>query len=400
VGNPDQKRLLLSGAKAWNLWREAHPDAPIDLRGEDLSGVVLGIDDQAAEAGEPFRPGYSWAFIRGELIGYVCFPVNLAGANLQGATILNSTGCILSNADLRGAQLEHARFLHADLSGANLANAHLANANLFAAVLAGANLDGADLTHASLIGSDLTRVSFIQTTVTGCSLDYANVYGAAVWSAQGEPNSQKGLRISPPGEPLLTLDRIELAQFVYLLVQNPKLRDVISALSSKSVLVLGRFTEERKPILEALREQLRARDMLPIVFDWEPSASRDLTETVQLLASMCRYVIADITDARSVPQELSHIIPFFPSVPVQPLILTSQQPYAMFEHWRRFTSVLPEFNYDSKDHLTESFEKHVFWPLRHWEQQGLKDSVRNELLANENQELRRELQKLRAASAP
>jgi hypothetical protein len=70
---------------------------------------------------------------------------------------------------------------------------------------------------------------------------------------------------------------------VYLLVQNRKLRDVISALSSKSVLILGRFTEERKPILDALRDQLRARDMLPIVFDWEPSASRDLTETVQLL---------------------------------------------------------------------------------------------------------------------
>lgn len=405
MGNPDQMRLLLSGAETWNLWREAHPDVPIDLRGEDLTGVVLGLDDQAAEAGEPFRPGYSWSFIRGELIGYVCFPVNLAGANLQGATILNATGCLLSNADLTGAQLEDASFLHADLAGANLANAHLTNANLFEAVLAGANLDGADLTNASLENSDLSQVSFIKTTVTGCSFDHANVYGAAVWSVQGEPNSQKNLRISPPGEPLLTVDRIELAQFVYLLVQSTKIRDVISTLSSKTVLILGRFTKERKPILDMLSDEVRARDMLSITFDWEPSASRDLTETVQLLASICRYVVADITDARSVPQELSHIIPFFPSVPVQPLILSSQRPYAMFDHWRRFTSVLPEFSYDSEDHLKESFEGHVLWPLQHWEQQhweqqGLKDSARNELLVNENQELRRELQKLRAASAP
>jgi hypothetical protein len=400
VGNPDQMRLLLSGAETWNLWREANPDVPIDLRGEDLTGVALGLDDQAAENGEPFRPGYSWSFIRGELIGYVCFHVNLADANLQGATILNATGCVLSNADLRGAKLEHARFQLANLAGANLSNAHLANANLNDVFLGGANLDGADLTNASLINSDLSRVSFIETTVTGCSFDYANVYGAAVWSAQGEPNSQKNLRISPPGEPLLTLDRIELAQFVYLLVQNRKLRDVISTLSSKTVLILGRFTEERKPILDMLSDEVRARDMLPITFDWEPSASRDLTETVQLLASICRFVVADITDARSVPQELSHIIPFFPSVPVQPLIWSSQRPYAMFDHWRRFTSVLPEFSYDSEDHLKESFEGHVLWPLQHWEQQGLKDSARNELLVNENQELRRELQKLRAASAP
>ena len=398
MGNSNQMRLLLSGAQTWNSWRESHPDAPIDLRGEDLRGVVLGLDDQAAEAGEPFRPGYSWSFIRGELIGSVCFPVNLAGADLQGTTILNATGCVLANADLRDAQLEQARFLHADLTGANLANAHLANAKLFDAVLAGANLDGADLTDASLINSDLSRVSFVKTTVTGCNLDHANVYGAAVWSAQGEPKSQKSLRISPPGEPLLTLDRIELAQFVYLLVQNRKLRDVITTLSSKSVLILGRFTKARKDILDTLSDQLRARDMLPIVFDWEPSESRDLTETVQLLASICRYVVADITDARSVPQELSHIIPFFPSVPVQPLILTSQRPYAMFDHWRRFTSVLPEFSYDSEDHLKENFEKHVLWPLQRWEQQGLKDSARNELLVNEIQELRRELQKVRLAS--
>ena len=180
------------------------------------------------------------------MIGSVCFPVNLAGADLQGTTILNATGCVLANADLRDAQLEQARFLHADLTGANLTNAHLANAKLFDAVLAGANLDGADLTDALLINSDLSRVSFVKTTVTGCNLDHANVYGAAVWSAQGEPKSQKSLRISPPGEPLLTLDRIELAQFVYLLVQNRKLRDVITTLSSKSVLILGRFTKARK----------------------------------------------------------------------------------------------------------------------------------------------------------
>ena len=59
MGNPDQMRLLLSGAETWNLWRETHPDVPIDLRGEDLTGVVPGLDDQAAQNGEPFRPGYS-----------------------------------------------------------------------------------------------------------------------------------------------------------------------------------------------------------------------------------------------------------------------------------------------------------------------------------------------------
>ena len=54
MGNSNQMRLLLSGAQTWNSWRQSHPDAPIDLRGEDLRGVVLGLDDQAAEAGSRF----------------------------------------------------------------------------------------------------------------------------------------------------------------------------------------------------------------------------------------------------------------------------------------------------------------------------------------------------------
>jgi hypothetical protein len=65
------------------------------------------------------------------------------------------------------------------------------------------------------------------------------------------------------------------------------------------VLILGRFSDPRKEVLNALAG---ARDMLPIIFDWEPSPQRDLTETVQLLAGWCRFVLADLTEAKSVPQ--------------------------------------------------------------------------------------------------
>lgn len=72
---------------------------------------------------------------------------------------------------------------------------------------------------------------------------------------------------------------------------------------------------------DALKAKLREFDLVPIVFDWDKPTSRDLTETVALLASMSRFVVADITDAKSIPQELSEIVARLPSVPVQPILL-------------------------------------------------------------------------------
>ena len=103
-------------------------------------------------------------------------------------------------------------------------------------------------------------------------------------------------------------------------------------------MILGRFTPERKPILDVIKDELRARDYPPILFDFKRPSSRDTRETVSTLAHMARFVIADITDARSIPAELESIVYQLLSVPVQPLILSSDYEYGLFEHIRRFQS--------------------------------------------------------------
>ena len=65
------------------------------------------------------------------------------------------------------------------------------------------------------------------------------------------------------------------------------------------MLLLGRFTDGRIAILERLRDELRKRDFLPFVFNFDKPETKDFTETVRLLAGMSRFVIADITNPRS-----------------------------------------------------------------------------------------------------
>src|SRR5262245_56147369 len=150
------------------------------------------------------------------------------------------------------------------------------------------------------------------------------------------------------------------------MLHNQKVRDIIDTITSKAVLILGRFTEERKAALDALREELRKRNYLPILFDFSVPATRDITETISLLARMARFVVADITDAKSIPQELGVIVPDLPSVPVQPLLLEGSAEYGMFEHFKRYPWVLETYRYASSEPLIASLGERVIGPAENY----------------------------------
>jgi hypothetical protein len=103
--------------------------------------------------------------------------------------------------------------------------------------------------------------------------------------------TQQGLIITPYGKPAVTVDDLEVAQFVYLLLHNQKIRDVIDTVGKKGVLLLGRFTECRIAILERLRDELRKRGYLPIVFNFDKPETKDFTESIRLLAGLSKFVI-------------------------------------------------------------------------------------------------------------
>jgi hypothetical protein len=203
----------------------------------------------------------------------------------------------------------------------------------------------------------MLKTVFDRATLASCS-----IYGISTWGISTAGTRQRDLIITPHDEPTITVENLQLAQFIYLLLNNQNIRHVIDTITSKVVLILGRFTPERKAILDAIRDELRKRDYLPVLFDFEKPSNRDITETVSTLAHMARFVIADITDARSIPQELIAIVPSLPSVPVQPLLLASQREYGMFEHFKRFPWVLEPYLYDDQDGLLAALKDRVIGP--------------------------------------
>jgi hypothetical protein len=184
----------------------------------------------------------------------------------------------------------------------------------------------------------------------------------SAWDVSSSGAIESDLIITQADEPIITVDSLEVPQFVYLLLSSERIRQTIDTITAKVVLILGRFTPERLSILERIREALRNRDYLPMLFDFAGPTSRDLTETISTLAHLARFVIVDLTDARSIPQELMAIIPNLPSVPVQPLLAAGQVEYGMFEHFRRYPWVMKVVCYPNEDSLVSLLDQNVIVP--------------------------------------
>jgi hypothetical protein len=308
VANQEHFDLLKRGVDTWNQWRKYHPEVQ-----PDLSGAILSY-------------------------------ANLSRTDLSRS---NLSGTYLSFAYLREANL-----CNADLSGAYLREANLCNADLSGAYLIGAVFIRTDLTLACL---------------TGC-----RVYGISAWDVRLEKAMQENLVITLDDQSTITVDDLEIAQFIYLLLNNKKIRAVIDAIASKVVLLLGRFTSERKVVLNAMKDELRKHNYSPVLFDFEKPASRDLTETVSILAHLARFIIVDLTDPSSAPHEVATLIPQC-VVPVQPLLsggplvakgkVVERREYAMFEDLRRrYPWVLPTVRYKDIAELIASFKEQIIDP--------------------------------------
>ena len=324
--NHEHVAKLKEGVEAWNRWREENPVITPNLSSARLDGSTL--------------PG-----------------VNLRHARLDGVQLVN--------ANLQGANLEKASLLGAWLDGVNLRNARLSGADLFGAYLSHADLTGADLQMTSL-----ERVNMVNTTLYGANVSGAHVYGISAWDVHTDNRTLQAdlvITASPrvfgrPAGASVLVDDIEVAQFVNLMLNNEKIRHVLSVIGKKGVLILGRFTPpERKDVLDAVRAKLRELDYVPMMFDFARVDDRSFTETIKVLAGMSRFVIADVTDARAAPLELQAAVPDY-MVPFVPILREGERPFSMLVDLQNYEWVMPVKTYRDITHLLENLERGIVVP--------------------------------------
>ena len=313
MANSEHISLLSTGIEGWNAWRVANPQLRPDLSGYDFTKI---------------KPIY-WEDPSGNQHATQLWHINLRGADLRGAILIKQElfEADLSISDLQNAVLNDAIIKFSDLRGANLRNA---------------NLKGARLIFADLREADLTG---------------AAVFGISPWDVNLENAIQKNLIITPSSAPEITVDNLDLAQSIYALHRNhKKIRDVIDTIGQRAILLLGRFTPDRKEILDTIAEKLRDLKFLPIIFDFDPIPIRDFTETIEILAGFSKFIIADITQPKSVPQEAHAIISHF-KVPFISIIQEGEQPWSMSGDLNLYDWVIGPISYPNKSSLIENLER-------------------------------------------
>ena len=372
MANPEHLELLKQGAKAWNAWRRKHRRLRPDLSGDPVSDLEHQIGLLAEAVVNEVVPGRAPTDQDGlsglDLTSFDLHDCDFQDVNLSRANLMlvNLSRANLRHANLSGTILTSANLSNCDLRGAMLNGAILRFATLKGARLDGAmlrlcNLDRVNATRAILRDTDLSFTSLNEAQLTRADLSGSFVYGCSAWNVDLTKAKQHNLRITRTNEGTITVDDLKTAQFIHTLLNNENVRNVIDTLTTKLVLILGRFTPERKVVLEEVKRWLHAHDYVPVIFDFDRPARRDFTETVVTLSHMARFIVADLTEPASIPKELEAIIPRL-AVPVQPIIQKGASVYSMFSDYWKYDWVLNVWRYADITDLRAGMLVHVVRP--------------------------------------
>jgi uncharacterized protein YjbI with pentapeptide repeats len=382
----------------WNEWRRKNSKVVPDFAGADLAELNLaganlakadfsganlaGTNLSGANLARAkfFRADLSQAdlskatLFKANLSQADMAGVNLNGADLSGAFLIraNLSGATLFKACLKGANLGQASLFRAKLVGCILSQASLFKADLSEADLSEANLEGANLQEAVLERTNLRSVNastanlcfatLLKANLENAILDNCAVYGTSLWDVNMTESRQHDLDIMPAQQPVLSVDSLQTAQLVGMLLHHEKARYEVFSITLNTVLVIGRFPPERKPVLEAVKDALRHGDYSPLVLDFHLPGSGDKNEIVKTLGRMSRFVVADLTGDKRIAETLDAVVHFLPSIPIQPIAQAGREEGLADSHYFKYRWVLPFWRFKDQGDLAGRFGREVIAP--------------------------------------
>jgi uncharacterized protein YjbI with pentapeptide repeats len=300
----DISRILMQGAAVWNSWRELNPGSLnfarprwYDCRGS--GGLqVKGLNR-----------------------------VNFSGMNLSDVSIHNA---FAEGLNLKDSTFENTHFEEGDFSRANFCGTTFRNAKFNKTILTGANFD-----DATFVNCNLNRVNLVGASFRVKEITETVVYGIAAWDlVTSDEIKQSKLVIEKTyklysdliqqGKIPMMVDDIELAQFVYYLNDHKKMRDTLNILNDKGVLLLGGFKSGGLERLYSVRDWLKSRGYMAMIFDFARPDKLSLTETVVTMAGLSKFTFVDLSGA-SVPAELQAVLSH-----IKKPVLAFGDPYALF----------------------------------------------------------------------
>lgn len=311
----DYSEILAQGAKVWNVWRERNPGP-----------MVRFVKPHWYSC-----PGPRGRQIKGRN------RLNFSGMNLSGVFISKA---FAEGLNLRDSLFDGSTFDEGDFSRADFSGATFRNTKFFKSILTEANFDGATFVNCNLNRVNLSGASFHLKEITETV-----VYGIAAWDLEtSEETKQSKLVIEKTydlysnlidqGKVPMTVDDIELAQFVYYLSNHKKMRATLNIMNDRGVLLLGRFKDGGLERLYSMREWFQGKGYMAMIFDFARPDNLSLTEAVVTMAGLAKFVVVDLSGS-SVPAELQSILS-----QIKKPVLAFGDPYSLFPDLSDQTSVI------------------------------------------------------------
>jgi len=376
MANPEHENILQQGVEKWNAWRQANPGIEPDLSNCFIPrGLLLKREGPVRK--ELTKKGINYAAIRDKILKQV---INFSHVNFHRSSF---EGGWYNDANFEGAN-----FYEADLSRAHLSNTNLRNCNFRKAYL-----DRADLSGADIINANLNRATLVNANICGARIENCIVYGVSAWGLQTDENTlQRNLMMEDTnitGDNIIEevmrisehypmmVDDIEVAQFIHFIKNYSNLGKGLKAMLEKGVLLLGKFREGGREILEKVAETVRRNKLIPIIFDFDGPEGSNIIETVTVLAGISRFVVANLNGS-SVPAELERITANFKR-PIITYFDSAEEDkiYAMFSDKLSLPNVLI-FKYASDGELSDKLGKKLIEAEENFQQSQITQAVARE----------------------